>query len=152
MSENPIDQLKSRLTGSLVSCGLSGEASAVAVTGLGDLFGSVHPQIQLVDALDTGHWLDWLQHRADACEAVDVAVLLRRISRAGSVDATPCLSEFIALLRHLKIRGSFGDIVERLVALPSAETFWLPSSADEAVLLDAERSWFGDPAEGYRVA
>jgi hypothetical protein len=150
MSQDPVDQLTSRLTGSLVSCGLSGEASAVAVTRLGELLGSVHPQSPLVDALDTGHWLDWLKHRADVWEAVNVAVLVREISRAGTVDVTPCLSEFIALLRHLKIPRTFGDVIERLVALPGSDTFWLPSSADEAVLLDAERSWFGDPVQGYR--
>ena len=150
MSIDLIRQLGSRLTDSLVSCGLSEEASKAAVTRLGNLVDSAPLQGTFVDALDSVNWLDWLRHRSNAFEAVNVAMTLREISRAMGADVTRCSSEVFAFFKNLQIPSAYSDVIEHLVALPGADTSWLPSTADEAVVLDVERSWFGGPSSSYR--
>lgn len=150
MSLNLVDQLRCRLTDSFVFCGLSAEASETAIIKLGKLVDSRHSQTPSVDALDTGDWLDRLKHRSDFFEAVNDAVLLREISRAVTSNATQCDSAVIAIVKDLQTSSAYIDAVERLVALPGADTAWLPTTADEAVVLDVERSWFGSPSSTYR--
>lgn len=150
MSIDLIGQLISRLTDSFLSCGLSEEASKTAVMRLGNLVDSAPSQGLFDDALDTINWLDWLRHRSNEFEAVNVAVLLREISRARGAYGTRCSSEVFAFFKNLRIPSAYSDVIEHLVALPGSDTSWLPSTADEAVVLDVERSWFGSPSARYR--
>ena len=150
MSPNLVEQLRARLIDLFVPCGLSKEASETAVSRLGDWVDSRHPQGLFVDALDSDDWLGWLEHRCDVFEAVNVAVVLREISRVATEGATQCDSVFAALVKDLRMPSAYGDVIERLVALPGADTSWLPATADEAVVLDVERSWFGGPSSRYR--
>lgn len=122
----------------------------MAVTRLGELAGSRHPQGLSADALDAGDWLDWLKHRSDCFEAVNVAVLLREVSRAMTASGTQGDSAVVAFVKDLEMPSAYSDVIERLVALPGADRFWLPTTADEAVVLDVERSWFGGPSPRYR--
>ena len=143
------EQVKSRLIDSLVFCGLPQEAAEQAVARLGNWIDSAHPQAQVGDALEMSHWLDWLRHRCDEFAAVNTAVLLRGISRAVTAGATQSSPEVVAFVKNLQIPAAQADLVVQLLALPGSNTPWSPSTADESVLLDVERCWFGDPSPRY---
>lgn len=147
---NLVEQLRFRLSDSLASCGLSQVASEMAMARLAELVDAVHPQDSVGHALKTVSWLDFLKHRSDVFEAINVAVLCREISRAMAADGKSCNSAVMQFVHDLELSNAYRGVIEHLLALPGAGTCWEPSTPDEAVVLDTERVWFGGPAQEYR--
>lgn len=122
----------------------------MAVTRLAGLVDGALPPDLHVNARNTVFWLDHLKHRADEFEAVSVAVLLREVFRWIAPDAVPSHSAVMEFVEKLQLSDADGGVIEHLLALPEFDTLWQPSMADEAVVLDIERTWFGSPAPEYQ--